>query len=106
MKKPSKPVVVPVNVIDDRAQLILEKAKAFNLETVFRPMSDQVANRHLKIIGVDAKISTPLNFHVSRHTFCTLAAHKTGSVFKVMEYAGLYGVDTAMIYVNLSKLYE
>jgi site-specific recombinase XerD len=105
MQKTARPVVVPVDVLGDRGPAILQRAKEYDLKTVFKPISDQVANRHLKRIGVDAGISTPLNYHVSRHTFCTLIADKTGSVFKVMEYAGIYRIDTAMVYVSLSRLY-
>ena len=71
--KTDKPVVVPVNVIDDPASIILEKTKEYGLDTVFSPVSNQVINRHLKRIGIDAEIMIPLSFHISRHTFCTLA---------------------------------
>lgn len=104
MKKTGQPLVVPLNVLSDRPQQILDSLGK-DTERVFPKISDQVVNRELKRIGLDAGIPFPLNFHIARHTFCTLVAHTTGSVFKVMEYAGIYKVDTAMGYVALSRLY-
>ncbi len=106
MKKTRNDVLVPVDALGERASLILEKAKRiYKTNTVFRQTSGQEVNRHLKVVSIDAKLSTPLKFHLSRHTFCTLVAHETGSVFKVMEYAGIRRIDTAMIYINLAKMY-
>ena len=106
MQKTGQPLILPVNVISERATLILEKAKRlYDLEKVFRDIPDPLANRLLKRIGIAIEAPYKLTFHISRHTFSTLVAHKTGSVFKVMEYAGLHKVDSAMVYVNLAKLY-
>lgn len=58
-------------------------------------------NRVLKEIMVVSEVDKLLTFHVSRHTFLTMVAKKTGNLFKVMKYAGLKKTDTAMVYVNL-----
>ena len=107
MQKTARPVVVPLNVLSDRAKEVLDKAKNLYNDPikVFPYMPDQKVNSKLKLIGIDAELPFPLTFHAARHTFCTMIAHKTGSVFKVMEYAGIYKVDTAMVYINLNKLY-
>ncbi len=108
MQKTVRPVVVPINLLGERAGIILDKAKRVynDPDRVFRYIPDQATNKYLKRIGIDAGLPLPLTFHVARHTFCTMVAHQTGSVFKVMEYAGIYKVDTAMIYVNLNRLYS
>lgn len=103
MKKTSMPVVVPLDVLSERGKLIYEKCQG---EYVFEKMSDQKTNQKLKRIGIDAGIGFPLNFHVARHTFCTMVAHKTGSVFAVMRYAGITQVSTANVYVNLAKMFD
>lgn len=108
MQKTVRPVVIPVNILGERAGIILDKAKRLyrSPERVFKEVPHQIVSRCLKQISIDSKMPFPLHFHVSRHSFCTLVANKTGSVFKVMEYAGLYKIDTAMIYINLSKIYD
>jgi integrase/recombinase XerD len=107
MQKTARGVVVPLNVLGERATLIAEKAKnIYGIKTVFKKTTNQEVNRHLKKISIDANLPFALNFHVSRHTFCTLVAKETGSMFEVMRYAGIYRVDTAQIYVNLAKVFE
>jgi integrase/recombinase XerD len=108
MKKTVRPVIVPIDILGDRAGKILEIAKERygSHDKVFKYIADQTVNDYLKNITIDAELPFPLTFHVARHTFCTMIAHETGSVFKVMEYAGIYKVDTAMIYVNLNRLYS
>jgi site-specific recombinase XerD len=68
-------------------------------------MPDQKVNFHLKTVSVDCNSPFPLTFHVARHSFCTRIAMQTGSVFEVMRYAGILKIDTAMIYVNLAKMF-
>jgi integrase/recombinase XerD len=65
-------------------------------------ISNPEANRYLKSIMIDCELDKLLTFHVSRHTFCTNVARKTGNLFKLMKYAGLRKTDTAMIYIHLS----
>lgn len=106
MQKTGMPLVVPLDVVSDRGKVIYELCRGEDREHIFGKMSDQKTNAKLKKIGIDAGISFPLNFHVARHTFCTLIAHKTGSVFAVMQYSGIYKVETAMTYVNLARLFS
>ncbi len=107
MKKTQQDVVVPIDALGERAGIMLGKArKIYNGPHVFKPVSGQEVNRYLKTIGIDAQLPITLNFHMSRHTFCTLVADQTGSLFKVMEYSGIRRTDTAMIYVNLARLFN
>ena len=108
MQKTVRPVVVPLNLLGDQAAIILHRAKMLYKDNikVFPYMPDAVVNKKLKRIGIDAEIPFPLTFHTSRHTFCTMIAHKTGSVFEVMRYSGIQKVDTAMIYISLHKIYS
>ena len=106
MQKTAMPVVVPLDVISERGKIILERSISDDRQHIFLKIPDQTVNETLKTIGIHAKIPFPLTFHTARHTFCTLVAHKTGSVYKVMEYAGIHSVETAMGYVNLSRLFS
>ncbi|NCC41900.1 MAG: hypothetical protein EOM21_21320, partial [Gammaproteobacteria bacterium] len=45
-----------------------------------------------------------LTFHISRHTFLTHVAIKTGSIFSVMKYGGISSVATAQKYVDMGNL--
>lgn len=106
-QKTGQSVVVPLNLINDRPLIILERAKRiYNHPTlVFKPMPDQKVNFHLKTVSVDCNSPFPLTFHVARHSFCTRIAMQTGSVFEVMRYTGILKIDTAMIYINLAKMF-
>jgi integrase len=50
-------------------------------------------------LGVRKKITT----HVGRHTFGTLYAKQTGSIFDVMKAMGISKFETAQIYIDLSE---
>ena len=106
MQKTQMPVVVPLDVVDHRGKVIYERCIRQDRDHIFEKIADQNVNEMLKVIGIHAKIPFPLTFHVARHTFCTMVAHKTGSVYKVMEYAGIRSVETAMGYVNLARLFD
>lgn len=107
IQKTGQPLIVPLNVLSERASKILDKAKTLypDEKKVFKPIPDQLVNRHLKLIGQKIDIPFELTFHVSRHTFATLIAHETGSQYKVMEFTGLRKADSAATYINLAKLY-
>lgn len=105
-QKTLRPVVVPLDLFENKAAAILDIARQrYTTPTIFPPIADQYYNDLLKVITVDAQVPFPITSHVARHTFCTLVAHKTQSPFKVMEYTGITKVDTAMIYINLQKLF-
>ena len=108
MQKTERSVTVPLNVLGGRAQEILDRLKEIydTPDRVFPKISDPEVNRYLKVVGIKAEAPFALNFHVSRHTFCTLVADQSGSVYTVMRMAGLQRVETAGIYVNLSKLFK
>lgn len=66
-------------------------------------IKDSKQNEMLKYIQKEAKISTTLYQHLSRHTFGTLLAKETdGDLVKVMNLMGISKWETAKIYINLS----
>jgi len=60
-------------------------------------------NGALKVIQHETGIRKDIKSHVGRHTFGTLYAHKTGSIFDVMKIMGISKFETAQIYINLSE---
>lgn len=70
-------------------------------EVIFDKSAPDV-NRVLKEVAIAAKIR-PITFHVSRHTFLTNLAAKTGNVFVVMEYGGIGSISTAQNYIKLAQ---
>lgn len=103
MQKTQAPVIVPLDLLSDIPGKILEDLGEG--EVVFQHISEQKINAQLKYIAVEMGVPFSLHFHISRHTFCTLVADKTGSMFSVMRYAGITQVSTANVYVNLAKMF-
>jgi len=66
MTKTSMPVFIPL--IDKASELMGEKADNF----VFKPISNQKINAHLKEINKKAGLNKKLSFHVARHSFATI----------------------------------
>jgi site-specific recombinase XerC len=60
-------------------------------------------NKVLKEVGLLAGLSKILTTHVGRHTFGTLYAHQSGSIFEVMKAMGISKFETAQVYINLSE---
>ena len=60
-------------------------------------------NINLKTLQAAAELNKTLTTHVGRHTFGTLYAHKTGSIFEVMKTMGISKYETAKIYIDLSE---
>lgn len=71
----------------------------------FFPISHGYANAELKKIQRDAisELKKPLTFHISRHTYLTHVAAKTGSIFAVMKYGGISNVSVAQGYVDMAN---
>ncbi len=67
-----------------------------------KKIQNQTMNNALKVLQSEAGIETVLTVHLGRHTFCTLYAHQTGSIFDVMKAMGIAKFSTAQIYINLS----
>lgn len=65
-------------------------------------ISNQKCNSNLKALGLKVGYDG-LSFHIARHTFCTLVAESTGSLFKVMQYAGITKPETAQGYIKIAK---
>lgn len=103
--KTNRQAYIPMDLFPGTLKIINRVKELYDSKTIFPPIADPLYNRNLKTIGIDASIPFPLTSHVARHTFCTLVAHQTQSPFKVMEYTGISKIDTAMIYINLQKLY-
>lgn len=69
------------------------------------PVSHSHANIELKNIqsGAISELKKPLTFHISRHTYLTHVAAKTGSIFAVMKHGGISNVSTAQGYVDMAN---
>lgn len=66
MTKTSMPVFIPL--IDKATELMGERGEG----TVFKPISNQKLNAHLKEINNKAGLNKKLSFHVARHSFATI----------------------------------
>lgn len=105
MQKTRKPLHLPLEKLF--AGRSLRVIHPYNLKDksapVFKPLSNQRVNDHLKTISAEAGLDKALTFHMARHTFLTTIAIKTGSIFLVMLYGGISKAETAQIYIHLAS---
>lgn len=107
LKRFNRKVRLPLNFLFDGKPLkIVKKFAKLNIddELIFKNYKTFAANYHLKKVMKKAGMSKNISFHVARHTFCTLLAHKTnGNIFTVMEFGGISSVSTAQKYVHVAE---
>ena len=58
-------------------------------------------NKNLKAIADTAKISKPVSFHISRHTFATRALRKGISIDKVSKLMGHAAIRETQVYAKI-----
>lgn len=70
---------------------------------LFKNISEQKINKHLKTVGKYLDCSFPLSFHVARHTFATIFIEETSDLATLSELLGHNEIKTTMIYVHLTE---
>ena len=97
MQKTNTDVVIPVGeLFDGKGLAILRRYRSMNRETLFPGITNQYANRCLKVIGKMAGIKKNITFHSSRHTFGTVLLNKglpKESVQALMGHSSLYQTE-------------
>lgn len=58
-------------------------------------------NKNLKLIATKAKVTKPLSFHISRHTWATRALKKGMSIDKVSKLMGHSAIKETQIYAKI-----
>lgn len=91
----------PLKIIKEMKEL--KKDLGDEDKLIFKFFNNFNANYHLKKVIEKVDIKKNVTFHVARYTFCTFLAHKTGSLFTVMEYGGITSVPTAQGYIHLAE---
>lgn len=89
-----------IPIVSENVRKLLGKGEPF--QKIFNPLSNQPANRYIKDILVELKISKNITFHRARHTFRTIAARKgirDGIAERIMGHAE--GNDIKDIYTHL-----
>lgn len=104
LRKQSRDINLPISKLfgGKPEKIILPYLKDKEPNDKLFPNSDAEINRMLKLIAIDANIK-PFTFHISRHTFLTNLAEKTGDVFIVMRYGGISSLATAQGYIKLAE---
>ncbi len=104
MEKVPKPITLPLLLLfNGKPYNILLNYLSNNEGFVFPPITNQQANRSLKVIAVIAKISMRLTFHIARHTFGTTLAEATQNPYLIMDLMGHADIKTSMIYIHRSQ---
>jgi len=99
-----KKTKVPFRVmLLDSALKIIKRYEPFrNGNYLFDFLSNQHANRKLKQIAKACAIDKPLTFHMSRHTFSTLALVKGMPIESVSKILGHTKITTTQIYAKIT----
>lgn len=104
MEKVPKPVTLPLTLLfEGKPLVILNSYLEAGRASVFPPVSNQHANRCLKILAGMAEIDMRLTFHISRHTFGSLLADITQNPYLIMDLMGHGDIKTSMIYIHRSQ---
>lgn len=75
-----------------------------NRDTIFRVVSNQYMNRCLKVIKEACEITTPMTFHVARHTFAKTVALKNGVPLETVQMMmGHTKISTTQIYADVDE---
>jgi len=85
-----------LSIYRDQKQLHPEKKKVFQLTA-----SNSDLNTRIREIAKKAEINKHIHFHVSRHTFCTLALSKGVDIYTVSKIMHHSSVAITEIYANL-----
>lgn len=91
--------IVSIPIIK-RAALLIPKQKLNPL--VFRVLSNQVINRHLKTMVGLTSIKKQLTFHCARHTFATVGLTLGIQVEVISKMLGHKDLKTTMIYAKVA----
>ena len=97
MKKTSDFVSIPIS---EKAKCFI--GSGFNEQKVFRVLSDQPTNRHLKYISENVGINKPVSFHWSRHTFATTCIELGFNIEIIKELLGHTSLKSTQIYSKVS----
>lgn len=101
MEKVPKPITLPLALLfEGKAIEILERYKD---DPIFPLVTNQHANRQLKILATIAKIPMRLTFHIARHTFGSMLADFTQNPYLIMDLMGHSDIKTSMIYIHRSQ---
>lgn len=96
MKKTKEIVRVPLS---DNAKRFLPETKEKGLVFQIGPLN--TLTRSLKVWAKEAGVNKNLHFHVSRHTFGTLALEHGAAIYTVSKLLGHRNVETTQIYAKV-----
>lgn len=90
------------------ASIILNKyrnnADASKRNTIFPVVTNQYINRCLKVIKEACEITTPISFHIARHTFAKTVALKNGVPLETVQMMlGHMKISTTQIYADVDE---
>jgi site-specific recombinase XerC len=94
--------------IHSRALKILEEQRVYQKqnnplsERVFKLVSDNHTNKHIKKWAIDAGLSKKVTWHVGRHTFATLNLTSGNDIFTTSKLLGHEDVKVTQIYAKLN----
>ena len=106
MKKTKEMVLLPISKLRANCQIILEKRLTectSSEDRIFKKMSNQLENRHLKEIGEIAKVEKKITFHVARHTYAMYLINKGVNIITISKAMGHRKLATTQIYSKMNE---
>lgn len=101
MDKVQRPIELPVDLLFNGKPGIILRSQITPLRNrIFRPVTNQVMNRHLKDLATLAKITKVLTFHMSRHTFGSQLARIFADPYLIKDLMGHTDIRTSMVYIH------
>lgn len=100
-----KKSMVPFHIrLMDVPRAILLKHWRHSNKNIFQPVTNNVANKKLKIIIKQCHINKNITFHCARHTFATLALTYGMPIESVSKILGHTSITTTQIYAKITNL--
>ncbi len=97
--KTGKHISIPLS---KRAKALIEESP-LKEKSVFEVYTNQVTNRHLKVIIKAAEISKQISFHCARHTWAMITLELTNNIALVSDVLGHSDLKTTQIYAKIQE---
>jgi putative integrase/transposase len=101
-QKTDEKIMIPIYLLFNGKPLkIIENNYIFGSMQVFKFITNQTLNRHIKQICKLAGIEKHITFHSARHTTATYLLSKGVNIYVVQKILGHSKIDTTQIYTHL-----
>ncbi|GAB4452772.1 MAG: hypothetical protein OHK0036_14850 [Bacteroidia bacterium] len=98
-QKTGNEVLIPLN--QKAKDILTMQDKGEPEDKVFKCYSNQVTNRHLKVIAEKSGINKPITFHSARHTFATVSIELGIPIEVISKILGHSDIKVTQVYAKI-----